>query len=78
MRHGLWKKKFPDSQEVYGVPWTGIAKASQEVKGLAISKIGSGQLPFDLLEYVEHLNESPFDRAMDPEMAKWQPVIAVI
>jgi arylsulfatase len=70
LRHDLWKRKYPDSQEVHGVPWTGIANASQELKDLAVPRIGSDQLPFDPLEYVEHLDELPFDRALDPGIEK--------
>ena len=68
LRHDLWKKAYPDSPEVHGVPWTGIANASQELKDLAKPRVGSGQLPFDPLEYVEHLDELPFDRALDPSI----------
>ncbi len=68
LRHDLWKKKFPDRAEVHGVPWTGIANATPELKELAKPRIGSKQLPFDPLEYVEHLDELPFDRALDPSM----------
>ena len=69
-RHDFRKNKFPDSQEVHGVPWTGIANASLEVKDLTMPGIGSGQLPFDPLEYVAHLDEMPFGRAMDPDVVK--------
>jgi arylsulfatase len=27
-------------------------------------------LPFDPLEYVEHLDELPFDRALDPDIGR--------
>lgn len=70
LRHDLWKAKYPDSKEVHGVPWTGIANASQELKDLAVPRISSDQLPFDPLEYIEHLDELPFDRALDPAIAK--------
>jgi arylsulfatase len=66
LRHDLWKKKYPDSKEVHGIPWTGIANASQELKDLARPKIDTDKLPFDPLEYIEHLDELPFDRSMDP------------
>jgi len=68
LRHNLWKAKYPDSDEVHGIPWTGMANASQEILDLAKPRIGSGQLPFDPLEYVEHLDELPFDRALDPSI----------
>jgi len=70
LRHDLWKKKYPDSREVHGVPWVGIANASQAVKDLAKPRIDAGKLPFDPLEYIEHLDELPFDRAMDPSLGR--------
>jgi arylsulfatase A-like enzyme len=68
LRHDLWKRKYPDSREVHGVPWTGIANASQEIRDLAKPRIDRRELPFDPLEYIEHLDELPFDRAMDPNI----------
>ncbi len=68
LRHDLWKAKYPDSKEVHGVPWTGIANASQELKDLAKPRIDASKLPFDPLEYVEHLDELPFDRTLDPSL----------
>jgi arylsulfatase len=35
LRHDLWKKRYPDAQEVHGIPWTGIENATPEVKALA-------------------------------------------
>jgi arylsulfatase A-like enzyme len=65
LRHDLWKKKYPDSQEVHGVPWTGIANATPEIKALANPQMNLGKLPFDPLEYIEHLDELPFEKDMD-------------
>ena len=47
-----------------------MANAPQEIKDLAKPRIGSGQLPFDPLEYVEHLDELPFDRSLDPDIGQ--------
>ena len=66
LRHDLWKKKYPDVQEVHGIPWTGIANASDEIKAHAKPKMDLSKVPFDPLEYIEHLDQIPFDRAMDP------------
>ena len=66
LRHELWKKKYPDSHEAYGIPWTGIANASPEVQALAQPNMDLGSLPFDPLEYIEHLDDLPFDPDMDP------------
>ena len=70
LRHDLWKKKYPDSKEKYGIPWTGIANASPEIEALAKPRLDLKKLPFDPLEYVEHLDELPFDRAMDPDIGR--------
>ena len=66
LRHDLWKKKYPDSHEVYGIPWTGIANASPEIKALAKPQMDLSKLPFDPLEYIEHLYQLQFERNMNP------------
>jgi arylsulfatase len=66
MRHDLWKQRYPDSREKHGVPWTGIANATPEVKALSRPTVDMRDLPFDPLEYIEHLDELPFNPAMDP------------
>jgi arylsulfatase len=66
LRHDLWKKKYPDSHEKYGIPWTGIANATPEIKALARPQLDRKKLPFDPLEYIEHLDQLPFDPNMDP------------
>ncbi|UCE64803.1 MAG: sulfatase-like hydrolase/transferase [Nitrospirota bacterium] len=68
LRHELWKKKYPDSQEVHGIPWTGIENASPEVQKLGKPKMDLQKLPFDPLEYIEHLDQLPFDPDMDPAL----------
>lgn len=70
LRHDLWKKKYPDSKEVYGIPWTGLENPSQEVQNLAKPKMDLSKLPFDPFEYIEHLDQIPFDRAMDPDIGR--------
>ena len=70
LRHQLWKKKYPDSKEVHGIPWTGIANASPEVKALAKPRVDRSKLPFDPLEYVKHLDQIPFDPNMDPHIGR--------
>jgi arylsulfatase len=70
LRHELWKKKYPDSQEVHGIPWTGIADPAPEVQALAKSRLDLEKLPFDPLEYIEHLDQLPFDPNMDPDVGQ--------
>ncbi len=64
-RHDLWKKRYPDSREVHGIPWTGIENATPEVKALAKPRLDLDKLPFDPLEYIKHLDQLPFDPDMD-------------
>jgi arylsulfatase A-like enzyme len=66
LRHDLWKKKYPDSHEVYGIPWTGLANASPGIEALAKPQLDLENMPFDPLEYIEHLDQLPFDPNMDP------------
>jgi arylsulfatase len=70
LRHELWKKKYPDSHEKHGIPWTGVANASDELKAHANPQMVLKDLPFDPLEYIEHLDQIPFDPAMDPNIGK--------
>ncbi|MCH9656309.1 MAG: sulfatase-like hydrolase/transferase [Planctomycetes bacterium] len=65
LRHELWKKKYPDSKELHGVPWTGIENATPEVKALSRPPANLKNLPFDPLEYLEHLDKLPFDPKAD-------------
>ena len=66
LRHDLWKKRYPDSTELHGVPWTGVENATPELKALARPRVDRAKLPFDPLEYIEHLDELPFDPDLDP------------
>jgi arylsulfatase len=66
LRHELWKEKYPDAREVHGIPWTGIENASPEIENLAKPMLDRKKLPFDPLEYIEHLDQLPFDPDMDP------------
>jgi arylsulfatase len=70
LRHELWKKKYPDAKEVHGIPWTGIENATPEVQALAKPKLDLNKLPFDPLEYVEHLDQLPFEPNMDPDVGQ--------
>ena len=66
IRHDLWKKKYPDLTEKHGIPWTGIENASPEVKAQWQPLLDAKKLPFDPFEYIENLDDLPFDRNADP------------
>jgi len=70
LRHELWKKKYPDSKEKHGIPWTGLENPSQGIQDLGKPKMDLSKVPFDPLEYVEHLDQLPFDPNMDPDLGK--------
>jgi arylsulfatase len=70
LRHDIWKKKYPDRQEVHGIPWRGIANASPELEALGNPRINKKDLPFDPLEYIEELDQLPFDPDMDPGLGQ--------
>jgi arylsulfatase len=70
LRHELWKKRYPDSSEVHGIPWTGFEDPSEGIEDLARPKMELKNLPFDPLEYVEHLDELPFDPQADPDFGE--------
>ena len=70
LRHDLWKKRYPDRPEKHGIPWTGIANASEALKREQNPQLVLGDLPFDPLEYIEHLDELPFDPNADPSIGE--------
>ncbi len=70
LRHNLWKESYPDRPEKHGIPWTGIANASEALIAEQNPQLLLKDLPFDPLEYIEHLDELPFDRAMDPSIGQ--------
>ena len=59
------RRSIPTSAKSYGIPWTGIENASPEIQALAKPRMDLEKLPFDPLEYIEHLDELPFDPDMD-------------
>ena len=40
LRHDLWKKKYPDAKEVYGIPWTGLENPHARDPGPGQTKAG--------------------------------------
>jgi arylsulfatase len=70
IRHELWMKKYPNVVEKHGIPWTGLENAAPEIQELSRPSIDISKLPFDPLEYIDHLDELPFDPDMDPNFGE--------
>ena len=70
LRHELWKQRYPDDTERHGIPWTGISNASAEIQDLARPRMDLSALPFDPLQYIEHLDQIPFDPKLDPSIRR--------
>ena len=67
-RHELMKKKYPDKNKAYGVPYTGLSNARPETKAIADHmKKNIQNLPFDIREYLEF--EIPGSKA-DPDFGR--------
>ena len=49
-----------------------VAKKAQtpEIKALAKPPLDLSRIPFDPLEYIEHLDELPFDPDLDPGLGQ--------
>ena len=65
-RHELWKKKYPDRAHKHGPAYTGISNARPATLSLSKPPTDLRSLPFDPLEFIDHLDELPFDSASEP------------
>ncbi len=65
-RHELWKKKYPDLRHTHGPAYTGISNSRPETMALSRPPANMRNLPFDPLEFIDHLKELPFDSASEP------------
>jgi arylsulfatase A-like enzyme len=65
-RHELWKEKYPDRHHKRAPSYTGIANARPAT--IAISKPPEAlkELPYNVLEFIEQLDDLPYDAAGDP------------
>ena len=66
-RHELWIKRYPHREEARGPAYTGLANARPETKALSQPPASLQNLPFDPLEFIEHLDELPFDPSGEPD-----------
>ena len=66
-RHELWIEKYPHYERARGPAYTGISNARPETLELSNPPAWLRNLPFDPLEYIEHLDELPFDASGEPD-----------
>ncbi len=69
-RHELWKKKYPDLPHKHGPAYTGISNARPATRALSNPPANWKDLPFNPLEFIEHLDELPFDPASEPGLGQ--------
>ncbi|TWT81245.1 Arylsulfatase precursor [Planctomycetes bacterium CA13] len=65
-RHELWKQKYPDREHRHGPAYTGISNARPATLSLSKPPADLKSLPFDPLEFIEYLDDLPFDAASEP------------
>ena len=64
-RHMIWKKKYPDTKHVRGMPLTGLENPRPAVIKASLPRINKKDLPFDPHEVINF--EMPYDASME----KW-------
>ena len=74
-RHLIWMEKYPNRPKARGIPFTGIDNARPETTAIA-ERFESlrGRVPFDPLEYIEHLDELSAVAAVCAEQVGWLEV----
>jgi arylsulfatase len=67
-RHEAWMRAYPNFEPVYGPAYTGISNARAETRALSEPPAAMRKLPFPVLEYIEHLDDLPFDPNGEPDV----------
>ena len=65
-RHDLWKLKYPDLKHRRGPAYTEISNARAETLALSNPPADFEDLPFDPMEFIDHLDQLPYDPASEP------------
>lgn len=60
-RHEFWKEKHPDRHQKRAPAYTGIASARPETIAVSKPPAALKNLPFDMLEFIEKLDDLPYD-----------------
>ncbi len=64
-RHELWKRKYPDTKHVRGMPLTGLENPRPAVAAASRPRMNLEDLPFDPRDFID------FELPYDPGMAVW-------
>jgi arylsulfatase len=62
-RHEVWKEKYPDRHRTRAPSYTGIANARPETIAISQPPAALKKLPYDVLEFIEQLDNLPWDGA---------------
>jgi len=65
-RHEVWIKKYPHLDRARGRAYTGISNLRPETEALFNPPVDFKKLPFDPLEFIDALDDLPFDPSGDP------------
>jgi arylsulfatase len=65
-RHELWVQKYPHMMSANGPAYTGISNARPETIALSNPPVDFDNMPFDVLDFIEHLDDLPFDGSGEP------------
>lgn len=64
-RHDAWIEVYPHVEEARGPAYTGLSNARPETKALSNPSEALKKLPFPALEYIEKMDDLPFENAPD-------------
>jgi arylsulfatase A-like enzyme len=64
-RHKLWKRKYPDTKHVRGMPLTGLENPRKAVAEASKPRMNLEDLPFDPRDFID------FEQSYDPGMEDW-------
>jgi arylsulfatase len=64
-RHKLWKRKYPDTKHVRGMPLTGLENPRPAVAEASKPRMNLKDLPFDPRDFID------FEMPYDPGMEAW-------
>jgi len=67
VRHELWMERYPNQPAARGVAFTGLSNARPETLALSQPPADLKKLPFNVLDYIPHLDQLPFDPNGEPD-----------